>query len=111
MPRFVVFFSYTAETWSRMVEQPGDRTAAVRALAEAAGGRLEVLYWMLGGRDGLLILDVADAETAAAVSVTSFSTGALAHLETHELLDQDQLLRLLDKAKGYRASFAPAGTQ
>ena len=87
----------------------GDRTAAVRAAAEAAGGRLEALYWMLGGHDGLVVLEAPDAETAAAVSVTSFSSGALGHLETHQLLDQDQLLTVLGKAREVRGAFRPPG--
>ena len=110
MPRFVLFFSYAAETWSRMIDQPGDRTAAVRAAGEAAGGRLEALYWMLGGHDGLVLLEAPDAETAAAVAVTSFSSGALGHAETHQLLDQDQLLTVLGRAREVRTAFRPPGT-
>src|SRR4028118_1112130 len=109
MPRFVVFFSYTPEAWSRMIDQPGDRTAAVRAAAEAAGGRLEALYWMLGGHDGLVVFEAPDAETAAAVSVSSFSSGALEHLETHQLLDQDQLLTILGQAREVRGAYRPPG--
>jgi hypothetical protein len=30
MPRYVLFFSYTSNTWTRMLGNPGDRTAAVR---------------------------------------------------------------------------------
>ncbi len=109
MPRFVVFCSHTAQTWSRLIDQPGDRTAAVRAAAEAAGGRLEALYWMLGGHDGLVVIEAPDAETAAAVGVTSFSSGALGHLETHQLLDQDQLLTVLGRAREVRTAFRPPG--
>jgi len=110
MPKFIVFFSYTPETWGRLIDQPGDRTAAVRASAEAAGGRLEALYWMLGGQDGLVILEAPDAESALAVAVTSMSTGAVTHLGTHQLLDQDQLLAVLGKAKSIRDKFRPPGT-
>ncbi len=110
MPKFVVFFSYTSETWSRMVDQPGDRTAAVRATVEAAGGHLEALYWMTGGQDGFVILETPDAETALAVGVTSMSSGAVEHRGTHQLLDQEQLLEVLDKAKQVRDTFRPPGT-
>ncbi|SDC08490.1 Uncharacterized protein, contains GYD domain [Geodermatophilus telluris] len=110
MPRFVVFFAYKPETWARLVDQPGDRTAAVRATAEAAGGRLEALYWMTGGQDGLVILEAPDAETALAVGVTSMSSGAIEHVATHQLLDQDQLLAVLGTARRVRDTFRPPGT-
>ncbi len=82
----------------------------MRATAEAAGGRLEALYWMTGGQDGLVILEAPDTETAVAVSVTSLCSGAMRHVETHELFDQAQLLTVLGKAKDVRDSFRPPGT-
>src|SRR3954454_5580240 len=83
MPRFVIFFAYTPETWARMAEQPGDRTAAVRAAAEAVGARLEALYWMRGEADGRVLLEAPDAQTAAAVTLTSATTVAVRSLGTH----------------------------
>jgi hypothetical protein len=34
MAKYAVFFTYSSEAWARMVNNPGDRTAAVRQLAE-----------------------------------------------------------------------------
>ncbi len=48
MSRYVFFFSYTSEAWARMIDNPGDRTAAVRRAVESLDGSLECLYWMLG---------------------------------------------------------------
>jgi uncharacterized protein with GYD domain len=110
MPRFVIFFAYTPETWARMAEQPGDRTAAVRAAAEAVGARLEALYWMLGEADGMVLLEAPDAQTAAAVTLTSASTGAVRSLGTHQLFDQDELQSVLGKVRSGRAVFRAPGT-
>ncbi|HEV7212622.1 MAG TPA: GYD domain-containing protein [Blastococcus sp.] len=110
MPMFVVFFAYTPETWDRMVQQPGDRTAAVRASAEAVGARLEALYWMFGDADGMVILEAPDAETAAAVTLTSASTGTVRSLGTHQLFDQDQLQTILGKVQSGRAVYRRPGT-
>ena len=110
MPEFVIFFAYPAETWARMVEQPGDRTAAVRAAAEAVGARLVALYWMLGEADGMVILEAPDAQTAAAVTLTSASTGTVRSLGTHQLFDQDELQTVLGKVRDGRAAFRAPGT-
>ncbi|SNS43531.1 Uncharacterized protein, contains GYD domain [Geodermatophilus saharensis] len=110
MPKFVIFFAYLPDTWDRLVQQPGDRTAAVRASAEAVGARLEALYWMLGEADGMVVLEAPDAETAAAVTLTSASTGTVRTLGTHQLFDQDQLQSILGKVRTGREVFRPPGS-
>ncbi len=110
MPKFVIFFAYNPETWGRLVAQPGDRTAAVRASAEAVGARLEALYWMLGEADGMVILEAPDAQTAAAVTITSVSTGTVRSLGTHQLFGQEELQSVLGKVQSGRAAFRAPGT-
>ena len=41
MPRFITFFSYTAESAKAMIERPSDRSAAAKALIESLGGTQE----------------------------------------------------------------------
>lgn len=40
MPMYLSRFSYTPETWARMIENPEDRREAARACIGAAGGKL-----------------------------------------------------------------------
>jgi uncharacterized protein with GYD domain len=98
MAKFAFFFSYTPETWNRMVMKPQDRTAAVRTAIEAQGAQLESLYYMFGGHDGMLIFDAPDARSAAAISLAVTSTGAFAQHETRELISPAELVGVLDKA-------------
>ena len=56
--KYAVFFTYTSDTWARMIMNPGDRTAAVRQLADSVGGSLESAYWMFGAHDGIVIVDI-----------------------------------------------------
>ncbi len=110
MPRYVTFFSYTGETWSRLLEQPGDRTAALRTTAQAVGATLESLDFMLGGHDGMVVVQAPDAVTVAAFVATALGSRALAAASTHELLTQDELVRALGTAAAGRSAFAPPGT-
>jgi uncharacterized protein with GYD domain len=98
MSKYAIFFTYSSDTWARMINNPGDRTAAVRRLADSVGGSIESLYWMFGAHDGILIADTPDAVSAAALSVAVGSTGAFKQLETHELFTQDQLGKMLGRA-------------
>jgi uncharacterized protein with GYD domain len=111
MAKYAFFFTYTGETWARMIQRPGDRTAAVRQLLDKLGGSLESIYWMTGTHDGLLIADIPDSVGAAALSVSVGSTGAFKTLETHELFNQDQLAQVLSRSKEATASYQPPGQQ
>ena len=88
MAKYAFFFSYTSDAWARMINSPGDRTAAVRQLADSVGGSVESVYWMLGTHYGILIADVPDSVSAAALSIAVTSTGAFKNVQTHELLTQ-----------------------
>ena len=58
----------------------------------------------------MVILDAPDAQTAAAVTLTSASTGAVRSLGTHQLFDQDELQTVLGKVKSGRAVYRTPGT-
>lgn len=98
MAKFVIFFSYTPEAWANMIKNPGDRTAAARAVVESVGGTLESLHFMFGDHDGMAIFDAPDAEAAAAGSIAIGSTGAFRSVETRELIEPERLAGVLGKA-------------
>jgi uncharacterized protein with GYD domain len=106
MAKYVVFFSYTSEAWARLIQSPSDRTAAVRQLASSVDGSM---YWMTGGHDGFAIIDAPDSIGAAAVSVAVNSTGAFKHVETQELLTQEQLSQVLSRAKAATQAYQAPG--
>jgi uncharacterized protein with GYD domain len=109
MAKYTILFSYTSNTWARMISSPGDRTAAVRRVLDSVGGSLECVYWMLGTNDGIVIFDVPDSVSAAAVSVAVTSTGAFEHVETHELLTQEHLGAVLQQARDATHAYQPPG--
>jgi uncharacterized protein with GYD domain len=107
--KYAFFFTYTGDAWKRMIENPGDRSAAIRRLAESMGGSLESVYWMTGAQDGLVIGDFPDSVSAAALSVAVGSSGAFKNLETHELFSQDQLGQILSRSKDATGAYQPPG--
>jgi uncharacterized protein with GYD domain len=54
---------------------------------------------MLGTHDGILIADVPDSVSAAALSIAVTSTGAFKNAQTHALLTQQQVSQTLQLAK------------
>jgi uncharacterized protein with GYD domain len=109
MPKFVTFFSLTSDALARFIEHPGDRRGPVGRLAEAAGGRLEAYYWMFGQYDGMAIFDMPDSTAQAAAVLAVTSSGVFRQAETHELIEADDLVAILQKAQTLRPSYRPPG--
>jgi uncharacterized protein with GYD domain len=107
MSKFAIFFTLKGETVRGMMDHPSDREKVVSDLLTGAGGTLDVYYWMFGQFDGLVIADVPDSISAAAVSIAVSSTGAFGHVETHELIPGAALKGILEKAKGL--TYSPPG--
>jgi uncharacterized protein with GYD domain len=107
MPRFITFFSYTAESMKAMVERPSDRSAATKALVESLGGTQEAFYWMQGKHDGFLITSLPDGVTAAAIVAAVGATGAVGRLETHQIFDPDEQAAIVKHADTARKAYKP----
>ena len=111
LARYAFFFSSASDAWARMINSPGDRTAAVRQLADSVGGSVESVYWMLGTHDGILIADVPGSVSTAALSIAVTSTGAVKNVQAHELLTQEQLSQTLQLARDAAQVYRPPGQQ
>ena len=109
MPKYVIFFGITSDALARFIDRPEDRRGPVRAIAEAVGGRLDSYYWMFGQYDGMAIFDLPDSASAAALALAAASTGAFRLFETHELLEADQLVSILERAQQARPTYRPPG--
>src|SRR3979411_1701045 len=111
MAKYAVLGGYTAEAWSKMIDNPGDRTAAVSKAVEALGGKLEAFYWSFGDDDFLGIIEVPDDSAGAAFSVAVGSAGTLPHVRTIKLVSLDEGRKVLEKAKAAKAAYAPPGAK
>jgi len=107
MPRFISFFSYTAESAKAMIEKPSDRSAAAKALVESLGGTQEAFYWMHGKHDGFLITNLPDGAAAAALAAVVGATGAIGGLETHQIFDHDEQATIVKRAATARKAYKP----
>jgi uncharacterized protein with GYD domain len=108
VPKYAVLFRFKSETIKTLMNKPSDRAAAVQQLLDSAGGTLDAYYLMFGQYDGLVICDLPDSSSAAAVSFAVTSSGAFSHLETHELVPVEQLNTVLEKAN--QLTYRPPGS-
>jgi uncharacterized protein with GYD domain len=105
MPFYLTRFSYTPETWARLIGNPEDRQKAAREYIESVGGKLHGFWYAFGEHDAYNLWEAPDNVSAAAVALAITGGGALSSLETTVLLTVDETLEALRKAGqiGYRA--------
>jgi uncharacterized protein with GYD domain len=105
MPMYLTRFSYTPETWARMVKNPEDRRAAARQYIESVGGKLHGFWYGFGEYDGYNLWEAPDNVSMAAIVIAIGAGGALASCNTTVLLTVEETISALTKASsvGYRA--------
>jgi uncharacterized protein with GYD domain len=105
MPLYLTRFSYTPETWARMIANPEDRRKAAASYIESVGGKLHGFWYAFGAYDGINLWEAPDDVSMAAVALAIGSGGALSSIETTVLLSVEDTLEALRKAQGigYRA--------
>ncbi|MDB2460485.1 GYD domain-containing protein [Planktomarina temperata] len=84
--RCIMMGSYNAEG-AKGIIGGSDRMAAVKTVAEAAGGSVNFASFMRGRMDIIVDFNVPDAATAMGVMAAAHASGTFASLEVHECID------------------------
>jgi uncharacterized protein with GYD domain len=108
MPLYLSRFSYTPETWARLMRNPEDRQKAAQAYIESVGGKLHGFWYAFGTHDGYNLWEAPDNVSMAAVAIAISGGGALSSFETTALLTIDEAMAAMRKAEQVR--YRPPGT-
>jgi uncharacterized protein with GYD domain len=105
MPLYLSRFSYTPETWAKLIRNPEDRRKAAQTYIESVGGKLHGFWYAFGTHDGYNLWEAPDNVSMAAVALAISGGGALSSFETTVLLSVDEAIAALRKAEQvhYRA--------
>jgi len=101
-------FSYTPETWARLISNPEDRRAAAQSYIEAVGGKLHGFWYAFGDHDAFTMWEAPDNVSMAAVALGITGGGALSSLETTVLFTVDETMEALRMAQ--RVQYRPPGS-
>jgi uncharacterized protein with GYD domain len=107
MPLYLSSFSYTPETWARLIDNPEDRRKAAQSYIESVGGKLLGFWYAFGADDAYTLFEAPDNVSMAAVSLAISGGGALSSLETTVLMSVEETLEALDRAK--KIQYKPPG--
>src|SRR5215207_4434265 len=100
MALYLMRFSYTPATWSKLMQNPEDRRDAARAYIEQVGGSLHGFWYGFGEYDAYAIYEAPDNVSMSGVVLAIAAGGALARTETTVLMTVEETLEALAKAKG-----------
>src|SRR5213082_4052719 len=104
MPFFLSQASYTPEALTRLIAHPQDRFDAVRGPIEKLGGRILHSYFAFGEYDVIVITEMPDNVSAAAIALAFAAGGSLRNCTTTALLTTAEALDAMRKAAtcGYK---------
>jgi uncharacterized protein with GYD domain len=105
MAKYLLEVSYTAEGTKGVLKDGGSkRRKAAQSLIESVGGKMEAFYFAFGDNDVILIADLPDNVSAAALSMTLAASGAVAGKSTVLLTSEE-----IDQATKKSISYTPPG--
>jgi uncharacterized protein with GYD domain len=105
MPKYLVQANYVGEGLKGLLKEGGSsRRAAVEKLFGAVGGTIEAFYYAFGDVDLVIVADVPDNVTAAALSLMVNAQGAVTARVTVLLSPEE-----IDAATKVTAAYRPPG--
>jgi uncharacterized protein with GYD domain len=103
MAKYMIQANYVGEGIRGLLKEGGSsRRDAVEKLLASVGGKVESFYYAFGDTDALVIVDVPDNVTAAAVALTVGASGAVT-LKTTVLMTPEEVDQATKKSPAYRA--------
>ena len=106
MPRYLFECDYTGEGTRGLLKDGGSkRRAAVEKSVASVGGKVEAFYFTFGIRDAVVIAELPDNVSAAALSIAVSASGAVAY-KTTPLLTAEEV----DQATKKKVDYRPPGS-
>lgn len=105
MSKYLFSANYVGEGIKGLIKEGGSsRRAAVEAMGESLGGKIEAFYYAFGDTDLFIIADFPDNISAAAVSLIASAAGTATTKVTVLLTPED-----IDAAAKKGVSYRPPG--
>ena len=102
MAKYLWRASYSADGIRGVLKEGGtSRRALVEATVKELGGHIEAFYYAFGDDDVVVIADIPDQVTAAAIAMTVGASGAVT-IKTTVLLTPEDIDDATQKSVAYR---------
>jgi uncharacterized protein with GYD domain len=109
MPIFITQGRFTREYVRGGLAKPEDRHAALSKLCEQAGGKMLSLHFTLGQYDFMLLTEMPDAKSAAAISLVAAGAGGIEGTATTQAFTTAEAKDLFASAGKIANAYKPMG--
>ncbi len=108
MAHYLLQISYTSDGWATLLKKPQNRVEAIRPAIEKLGGKVAGAWFAFGEHDVLLIVDMPDNISAAAIAMAFAAGGACKTVKTTPLVSVEDGVEAMKKAgkSGYQPAKA-----
>ena len=106
MPHYLIQVGYNTSGAAGLVKEPQDRIEKVTPAIEALGGGVKCGYYAFGDYDVLLIVEMPDNSSAAALALAIAAGGTVGSYKTTVLLTAEEAVQAMSMAGG--SSYKPA---
>ena len=102
MPKYLFRGSFTVEGVQGLLKEGGSaRRAHIEQVVKSLGGTLEAFYFAFGSDDLVVIVELPDNTSSAAISLAVGAGGAF-HSTTTVLITPEEMDQATKKTVGYR---------
>ncbi len=110
MPHYLHQIAYSREGWEALLAHPQNRIEAVRPAIEKLGGKIETAWFAFGEYDVILVAELPDNVSAAAIAMAFAGGGACKAVQTTPLMSPEEAMQAFKKAGecGYRPAMVAA---
>ena len=98
MPNYLIQDPYSKQGISDLISNPQDRSAIVKSVIEGLGGTMNSFLLAFGDYDAILIAELPDNVTAAALAMAVGSTHGLSEYKTTVLMTSQEAIEAMQKA-------------
>ena len=109
MSSYLIQVSYTVESVASLIKNPQNRTETVRKSVKKLGGKLVGIWLSFGDSDVVVIVDMPDNASAAALALAVGGSGTAKSVKTPPLLSIDEGMAALKKAGN--SGYKPVGSK
>ncbi len=98
MARYMIQVTYNNNAVVDLVKNPQDRSAAIGPVIEGLGGKMHSFDYCFGDYDVVVIVELPDNISMAALSMAVSAGGAVSGLKTTVLLSMEEAVEAMRKA-------------
>ncbi|MFY9689230.1 MAG: GYD domain-containing protein [Candidatus Acidiferrales bacterium] len=100
MSLYLIQAAYSQDALRAMIQNPHDRTNALRGPIESLGGKIHNLFLSFGDYDAVLLVEMPNNVAAAAIAIAIAAGGACKNIKTTPLMTVAEGIEALKKAAG-----------